>query len=39
MRGRCPFREDLIFYPGKWITRDKVIQQLTELTVLEVMYV
>ncbi|KAK4832795.1 hypothetical protein QYF61_025663 [Mycteria americana] len=36
MKERSPFKEDVIYHPGKWTTVEKGIQYLRELAVLEV---
>ncbi|KAK4811289.1 hypothetical protein QYF61_023341 [Mycteria americana] len=38
MKERYPFKEDVIYRPGKWTTMEKGIQYLRELAVLEVIY-
>ncbi|KAK4815594.1 hypothetical protein QYF61_004809, partial [Mycteria americana] len=38
MKERYPFKEDVIYRPGKWSTMERGIQCLRELTVLEVIY-
>ncbi|KAK4810606.1 hypothetical protein QYF61_007343 [Mycteria americana] len=38
MKERYPFKEDVIYRPGKWTTMEKGIQYLRELAVLEVVY-
>ena len=35
---RYPFKEDVLFHPGKWTTMEKGIQYLRQLAVLEVVY-
>ncbi|KAK4811038.1 hypothetical protein QYF61_015742 [Mycteria americana] len=36
MKQRYPFKEDVLYRPGKWTTMEKGIQYLRELAVLEV---
>ncbi|KAK4818021.1 hypothetical protein QYF61_004145 [Mycteria americana] len=38
MKERYPFKEDVIYHPGKWTTMEKGIQYLRELAMLEVIY-
>ncbi|KAK4806949.1 hypothetical protein QYF61_027316 [Mycteria americana] len=38
MKERYPFKEDVVYRPGKWTTMEKGIQYLRELAVLEVIY-
>ncbi|KAK4815656.1 hypothetical protein QYF61_005218 [Mycteria americana] len=38
MKERYPFKEDVIYCPGKWTTEEKSIQYLRKLAVLEVIY-
>ena len=38
MKERDPFKEDVVYRPGKWTTMEKGIQYLWELAVLEVIY-
>ncbi|KAK4813534.1 hypothetical protein QYF61_009577 [Mycteria americana] len=38
MKERYPFKEDVLYRPGKWTTRERGIQYLRELAVLEVVY-
>ncbi|KAK4818030.1 hypothetical protein QYF61_004154 [Mycteria americana] len=38
MKEKYPFKEDVIYRPGKWTTMEKGIQYLRELAVLEVIY-
>ncbi|KAK4811029.1 hypothetical protein QYF61_015733 [Mycteria americana] len=38
MKERYPFKEDVIYRPGKWTTMEKGIQYLRELAVLEMVY-
>ncbi|KAK4810968.1 LOW QUALITY PROTEIN: hypothetical protein QYF61_014440 [Mycteria americana] len=38
MKERYPFKEDVIYRPGKWTTMEKGIQYLRELAMLEVIY-
>ncbi|KAK4810963.1 hypothetical protein QYF61_014435 [Mycteria americana] len=37
-KERYPFKEDVVYRPGKWTTMEKGIQYLRELAVLEVIY-
>ena len=38
MKGRYPFKKDVICHPGKWTTVERGIQYLRELAMLEVIY-
>ncbi|KAK4811230.1 hypothetical protein QYF61_022127 [Mycteria americana] len=38
MKERYPFKEDVVYRPGKWTTMERGIQYLRELAVLEVIY-
>ncbi|KAK4807032.1 hypothetical protein QYF61_000361 [Mycteria americana] len=38
MKERYPFKEDVIYHPGKWTTMERGIQYLRELAMLEVIY-
>ncbi|KAK4828889.1 hypothetical protein QYF61_001447 [Mycteria americana] len=38
MKERYPFKEDVLYRPGKWTTMERGIQYLRELAVLEVIY-
>ncbi|XP_072715702.1 uncharacterized protein [Ciconia boyciana] len=38
MKERYPFKEDVVYRPGKWTTMEKGIQYLRELAVLEAIY-
>ncbi|KAK4807112.1 hypothetical protein QYF61_018453 [Mycteria americana] len=38
IRERYPFKEDVVYRPGKWTTMERGIQYLRELAVLEVIY-
>ncbi|KAK4810930.1 hypothetical protein QYF61_013338 [Mycteria americana] len=38
MKERYPFKEDVIYHPGKWTTMERGIQYLRELAMLEVVY-
>ncbi|KAK4811016.1 hypothetical protein QYF61_015720 [Mycteria americana] len=38
MKERYPFKEDVIYCPGKWTTMEKGIQYLRELAVLDMIY-
>ncbi|KAK4811041.1 hypothetical protein QYF61_015745 [Mycteria americana] len=38
MKERHPFKEDVIYRPGKWTTMERSIQYLRELAVLQVIY-
>ncbi|KAK4811298.1 hypothetical protein QYF61_023350 [Mycteria americana] len=38
MKERYPFKEDVVYHPGKWTTMEKGIQYLRELAMLEVIY-
>ncbi|KAK4824465.1 hypothetical protein QYF61_015863 [Mycteria americana] len=38
MKERYPFKEDVIYHPGKWTTTERGVQYLRELAVLEVIY-
>ena len=38
MKERYPFKEGVIYRPGKWTTMEKGIQYLRELAMLEVIY-
>ena len=38
MKERYPFKEDVVYRPGKWSTMEKGIQYLRELAMLEVIY-
>jgi len=38
MRERYPFKEDLGFNPGKWITMEKGIQYLREMAMVGMVY-
>ncbi|KAK4806132.1 hypothetical protein QYF61_001055 [Mycteria americana] len=38
MKERDPFKEDVLYRPGKWTTMERGIQYLRELAVLEVIY-
>ncbi|KAK4811163.1 hypothetical protein QYF61_019794 [Mycteria americana] len=38
MKERYPFKEDVVYRPGKWTTMERGIQYLRELTVWEVIY-
>ncbi|KAK4806450.1 hypothetical protein QYF61_021342 [Mycteria americana] len=38
IKERYPFKEDVIYRPGKWTTMERGIQYLRELAVLEVIY-
>ncbi|KAK4811260.1 hypothetical protein QYF61_022157 [Mycteria americana] len=38
MKERYPFKEDVVYRPGKWTTMEKGIQYLRELAMLEVIY-
>ncbi|KAK4806233.1 hypothetical protein QYF61_013377 [Mycteria americana] len=38
MKERDPFKEDVVYRPGKWTSMEKGIQYLRELAMLEVVY-
>ncbi|KAK4810571.1 LOW QUALITY PROTEIN: hypothetical protein QYF61_004534 [Mycteria americana] len=38
IKDRYPFKEDVVYRPGKWTTMERGIQYLRELAVLEVIY-
>ncbi|KAK4806478.1 LOW QUALITY PROTEIN: hypothetical protein QYF61_013971 [Mycteria americana] len=38
IKERYPFKEDVVYRPGKWTTMERGIQYLRELAVLEVIY-
>ncbi|KAK4818601.1 hypothetical protein QYF61_015463 [Mycteria americana] len=38
IKERYPFKEDVVYHPGKWTTMEKGIQYLRELAMLEVIY-
>ncbi|KAK4811243.1 hypothetical protein QYF61_022140 [Mycteria americana] len=38
MKERYPFKEDVVYRPGKWTTMERGIQYLRELAVLEAIY-
>ncbi|KAK4806216.1 hypothetical protein QYF61_001139 [Mycteria americana] len=38
MKERYPFKEDVVYGPGKWTTTERGIRYLRELAVLEVIY-
>ena len=38
MKGRYPYKEELVCLPVKWTTMEKGIQYLRELAVREVIY-
>ncbi|KAK4832073.1 hypothetical protein QYF61_020629 [Mycteria americana] len=38
MKEKHPFKEDVIYHPGKWTTTERGIQRVRELAMLEVIY-